>query len=115
MTELGALINEEDIEEVSIDDFIECSRSPFTMLMESLDCSSSTYSRFMNCTEDEQNRLLGIRNRRKTKHNDEDIDEDILEERLNSPSSEARFSRIDAKIRKQLLTKHIPLVSFDSC
>ena len=112
MTELGALINEEEIEEVSIDDFIESSPSPFTMIMETWGSSNSTYSRFMNCTEDEQNRLLGIRRRKpKQDSEEEDIDLDILEEELHSLSPDARFSRIDSEIRKHLLSRHIPLVS----
>lgn len=106
MTELSSLINESELEAVSINDFIPQYTSPFALLLQDLDHTIDLNS-FINCTEDEQRAMIG-----------QDIElehcshSEESELHCSEKDSEQCFFRIDPKIRKQLLKKHIPLVGF---
>mgnify|MGYP006938790953 CR=1 FL=1 len=81
---------------------------------------------FINCTEDEQSMLLDrviefeltkLRNnkRHSSMTNDDkhlDLDDNDDDDVVKEEDSNLCFSRISPTIRKQLLKKHVPLVSF---
>lgn len=107
MTEFGSLVDEGDLEAVSIDDFIPQTTSPFAMLLQKLD-HFMEFNEFINCTEEEQRDLIG-----------EDIKlehcsfpEEAQLDSLEFPEKDSRrcFFRIDPNIRHQLIKKHVPLV-----
>lgn len=110
MTELGSLAVESELEAVSIDDFIPQTTSPFALLMQNLN-EGIDFNAFINCTEDQQNRLF------------EDCDIELESEdcslfqvnnrfskRCFETDSTRCFNRIDVQIRKKLMKKHVPLV-----
>ena len=106
MTELGSLVNEDELEAVSINDFITPSTSPFAMLLQNLD-RVIEFDQLINCTEEQQRDLIG-----------QDIELEhcsFLEQPddfkdFGDKDSRRCFFRIDANIRQQLLKKHVPLV-----
>ncbi|KAJ6224526.1 hypothetical protein RDWZM_003071 [Blomia tropicalis] len=114
MTELGSLAVESELEAVSIDDFIPQTTSPFALLMQNLN-EGIDFNAFINCTEDQQNRLF------------EDCDIELESEdcslfqvnnrfskRCFETDSTRCFNRIDVQIRKKLMKKHVPLGILES-
>lgn len=103
MTELGSLACESELEAVTINDFITQTTSPFALLMQNLD-QTIDLNTFLDCTEDEQRDLFS-----------QDIKLEhcsfLDEPDIECPEKDSRqcFFRIDPKIRKQLVKKHIPI------
>ena len=105
MTELDSLVNESELEPISINDFIPQYTSPFALVLQNLDQTFDLNS-LINCTEDEQRNLIGPEIQFDQGFH---LDETICEH-SSDKDSEQCFFRIDPKIRKQLIKRHIPLV-----
>lgn len=100
------MINETELDDVSINDFIEQTPSSFSLLMNEIDSDFNLYNKFINCTEDDQKILL-----------QEVIEIELSKIEQNhfvgdTEDCQHCFSRIPPAIRKQLMKKHVPIVSF---
>ena len=105
MTELGSLVDETELEAVSIDDFIPQITSPFALLLQNLD-HVIEFNEFINCTEEKQWELIG--HDIKLEHCS--FTEEPGLECVDFVDSRRCFSRIDPNIRQQLVKKHVPIV-----
>lgn len=98
--ELGNFVNESELEEISINDFIPQTPSPFSMLLATLDNGGFDLNDFINCTEEEQVDMIG-----------RDIQLEHCSINKDDDDSSGCFLRIKPHMRRQLLKKQPPIVS----
>lgn len=110
LSEFGSLVNENELDDVSIDDFIPSSPSSFSLLMTNdISDSDFNFNDFINCTEEQQNKMLKevfeleLSEVEQSHNHHPDIDGVTLED------FDLCFARIAPAIRKRLLKKHVPI------
>ncbi|UXI18013.1 Signal peptidase complex catalytic [Sarcoptes scabiei] len=111
----GSILNENNLEEISIEDFIQnSSPSSFSLLVNEID-SFIDYNVLINCTEDQQKILLGeekdcdfnLTHQKIDGNNVDDCFEDKRKEIADN--FHQCFARIAPHIRKRLLQQHVPI------
>lgn len=112
--EYESLSDGEELNDISIYDFIPQTVSAFAQLLMEKE-NMKAWNDIINCTEDQQNELLDNLEKEHKLQN-EAIDHNQSDNRRIQPgfSPDQCFKRIDADLKNMLKKKHIPLVSFKS-
>jgi hypothetical protein len=112
--EYESLSDGEELNDISIYDFIPQTVSAFAQLLMEKE-NMKAWNDIINCTEDQQNELLDNL-KKESKLKNEANDSNQSDSRRIQPgfSADQCFKRIDADLKNMLKKKHIPLVSFKS-